>query len=558
MKIAVVAPMIDVQEHNMNYRLRLKATDRELTLKYLYELFRAGLDPTAVPRDFSYEEGIIPAAGYYLEGALRAEGYETTLTNRTDQASLEVLAAWSPRVVCLSSTMILSRTTLIELVRRIRAAMPDVYLVVGGVFVWKAYLWRLACRDRPGTPDDARIDCAVFPACRSEIEVDAFVVAPHGMDSLLALLTALDAGSRADTSRVANLALPDAQGHFIFTERVHEAVDYDEVMTRWDLLDALPARVPIRTSVGCPFPCAYCDFPRLFGPRAVLRSPQSLARELQLVAEARRLGKGKPVMLHLTDDNVFINERRVQQVCDTIIESKLRLFWSSFMRAASVTPDNIELLKRSGLVLPFVGVESGDQGQLDRMQKRQRAERARDAIELMDAHGIASVLTFIVGYPGENERTVRSTIDFLNALRVSSAMYLLFPLNIMPLSELTSPALREKWGIEGLGGRWSHRTMDSAGAIDACHTIFRGVDKLPYDYEEESTMYNRRFDPTTRKTLFHLRHSLTVQVLDGAPAADVGRSLGALGEALGLGGTVDPAAHASQVVLPRTMPRGYG
>ncbi len=71
---------------------------------------------------------------------------------------------------------------------------------------------------------------------------------------------------------------------------------------------------------------------------------------------------GKSKIIHVTDDNVFINEKRVEDVCEAFIEAKIS--WVGFMRASTINPVNIDLVKRSGLIGSLVGVESGDAAQL--------------------------------------------------------------------------------------------------------------------------------------------------------------------------------------------------
>jgi hypothetical protein len=98
-----------------------------------------------------------------------------------------------------------------------------------------------------------------------------------------------------------------------------------------------------------------------------------------------------------------------------------------------------------------------------------------------------------------------------------SVGYQVYPLVIFPLSELAQPAGREKWQIKGNMDEWSHSTMNSAEASDACNLIFRKVINVPYSYSEESFFFNRAmFDFDTRLHLFQLRHELTVKLIDDA------------------------------------------
>jgi len=169
-----------------------------------------------------------------------------------------------------------------------------------------------------------------------------------------------------------------------------------------------------------------------------------LLLELQTL---RKQAGGKSKIIHVTDDNVFINERRVEDVCEAFIEAKIS--WVGFMRASTINPVNIDLVKRSGLIGSLVGVESGDAAQLKRMNKNQTLEETKQGIELLDHNGITVLMTFVVGFPGETAATIENTVNFINSLSIgsSSSNYQLYPLLIFPFSDLAMPDFRKKWKI---------------------------------------------------------------------------------------------------------------
>src|SRR5512138_2314587 len=132
--IAIIAPLIDTRQYNMDYALRLKQNDRELTLAAFYELASENFDTTQVSRGFDYGEDI-PAAGFYLEGLLHQHGYDTILTNRYDAGTIESIAEKDPFAVCVSTTMIIATESFLSLISSLRTAMPVTHIVAGGVFV---------------------------------------------------------------------------------------------------------------------------------------------------------------------------------------------------------------------------------------------------------------------------------------------------------------------------------------------------------------------------------------------------------------------------------------
>ena len=211
------------------------------------------------------------------------------------------------------------------------------------------------------------------------------------------------------------MSVPHDNG-FSFTKIIPEKVNYDQDITRWDLLDELPGQIPVRTSIGCPFRCRYCDFYQLF-PKIFLRSKESMIREFKLIQQKLA---GRQAIIHATDDNVFINSRRIQNVTEAFKESGIQR-WIGFMRASSIKKNNIDLIRDSGLLMSIIGVESGDQDQLDRMNKAQKLPDVKRGMELLDNNGITVMMTYIVGFPGETAETIENTAGFINDLNIGLA-----------------------------------------------------------------------------------------------------------------------------------------
>lgn len=521
--IAIIAPFIDSSQYNMDFTLRLRKNNRELTLAAFYEWAGEGFRAENVSRGVDYGEDI-PAAGFYLQGVLHQHGYDTVLTNKYDKTTLHDLSEKDLFAVCISTTMIITTASLMSLLASVRKEIPGVPVIAGGMFIWKSYIqYQNYLADPVNYPLHPGM---LFHPANASIEADVMVVAQHGISSLLSVLSEIGKGRggergtrrRGDYTNIPNLCLPENRG-FVFTKRAEERVNYDEDFTRWDLISEMPEKVPVMTSIGCPYRCRFCDFCRLY-PKVNYRSKESLSKELNLIKKS--LGN-RLAVLHVTDDNVFATRKRLFEVCEAISESGLT-HWVGFMRGGEYSPEEIKAIVSSGLMMGKIGVESGDQGQLDRMNKRQKAEKVKRGIEQLDASGISMLLTLVVGFPGETAESLENTADFLNNLSLQnlSLGYQVYPLSVMPLSELAEPEARKRWEIKGLLDHWSHYTMNSEEAAAACYDLFRKVTNIPYSYSEESYFFNRgMFDFDTRLKLFKLRQELTVKLTEGVPGEQI-------------------------------------
>ncbi|MDZ7743266.1 MAG: radical SAM protein [Bacteroidota bacterium] len=518
-KVLVLAPMVDDVQYHLDLNVRFRKNDLEMSFDNLNQFFLHDFDEDKIPADNQHEEDI-PAAGYYLTSLLKKAGYEVWLSSANDERRFRQVSAFSPEIICLSTTMIISVEALNNIVSRIRKFMPGVFIIAGGVFVWKNYL---SAMSHLFESTEGLEDYGLFSSKKNKVDVDAWVIDSHGAKTLLKLLDELSKGGKAMPGNVPNLILPDAQNFLTETKRQAEQVDFNQDITDWTLIDEMPSRIPLRTSIGCPYRCSFCDFCKLF-PEIFLRSKESIEKELQSILQ--RKGDGTS-LIHVTDDNVFLNQKRLHEICEVFIRQK-QLNWISFMRASSINEMNIEKVSRSGLLVSLVGLESGDDDQLKNMHKQMNVHQQKKGIELMDAHGIYTYLSLIVGFPGESDNSIRNTTDFLNGLALTNAFvsYNLYPLFIFPMSEMSEKAFRAKWSLQGMYDQWSHSTMNAKEVNASAYTLFSGVKSLPYNYFHESNFYLRgMFSLAERNNLFSLRNELTKQIIVSGPELEKFRSL---------------------------------
>lgn len=457
-----------------------------------------------------------PLAGFYLESFLKTRGYDARAVFTLDDAGTWATGSPSPPVaVALSTTFITSPVDLARTLRRVRAGVgPDVPVVVGGALVWKHHHWgpeRFAGRPEfEGRPELAPLFSPEGdPSLR-----DAFYVASEfGEHTLLRVLEALRAGARtaSDLSDLENLVLWTDEG-WRFTHERPEPIDLDRDFTRWDIVDEIPQTlVPLRTSVGCPFECEFCDFVAIH-PRLQLRSVGSIVEELRLIA-----ARGA-TSISIADDNALASRGRAKVLANAFFESGVGMRWAGHLRADRVSEDEAELLAQSGLMYAWCGVESGDREQLRRMGKRSDPGAARVGIDSLVGAGVHVLATFILGFPGETKDSVDNTMAFLNSLRTDArgrVEYLVLPFQLAPGSPIDAPERRREFGLTGLVAHWRHATMNAeqVRAFWAPY-FFRGVD-VSYGYYggDNSALWST----SRRNDAIAFRKALTVSFLDDAP-----------------------------------------
>jgi len=490
-------------------------------------------------------------AGFYLESFLKAHGYDAHAIFAVDEDGAWARGAGRPLAIALSTTFITSVGELARVVARVRAALgPDVPVIVGGQFVWKQHLWgpdRFA--DRPEHQGQPALAYLFGPSPEPALRDLVYVASEFGEHTLLQVLAALTRGS--DLADLPNLVLWRG-GAWHVTPAEPEPIDLDADFTRWDLVDEMPtSMVPVRTSVGCPHDCEFCDFVAIH-PRLRLRSPASIVDELRLVAA--RGGKS----VSLVDDNALSSPGRTRALARAIAETGLGLRWGGYLRADRMTPDDATLLASAGLTYAWCGIESGDPDMLARMRKRADLAAARRGIDLLTGAGVHVLGTFVVGFPGETRASVDASVAFLNGLRRDGrgrVEYSVFPFHLLPGAPVDRPERRRELGLTGLFDRWSHATMSATEVAStwAPH-FFRGVD-VSYTYYggDDSAMWAS----ARRDEAIGRRKALTLAFLDGAPDPVVQERFAALHQTLRFSAGATPSWH--EHLAPRErQPRPAG
>lgn len=174
------------------------------------------------------------------------------------------------------------------------------------------------------------------------------------------------------------------------------------------------------TSRGCPFNCIFCSSARIFGNKWRGRSPGNVVAEIKEVIETYRIKT-----IEVLDDTFTFNRERAARIADTIIEDGLDVLWSASSRVNTITRALAEKMKRAGCRAIYLGIESGCQRMLDRINKGTTLEQARNAVGIVKEAGMQTVGSFIIGIPGETVDCLKKTITFAKKIGIDFAQFTL-------------------------------------------------------------------------------------------------------------------------------------
>ncbi len=168
-----------------------------------------------------------------------------------------------------------------------------------------------------------------------------------------------------------------------------------------------PACVMI-TSRGCQYRCKFC-FHGVFGYKYRMRSAENVVAELRYLVD--RFGVKQ---IAIEDDNATQSRQRTRKIFQMVLDEKLDLLFnfSNGVRVDSLDYELLSLMRKAGTYFIGVAPETGDPDILETIGKRFSLEKVKQVVKWCKDLGIITQAFFMVGFPWENEKNIRNTIDF--------------------------------------------------------------------------------------------------------------------------------------------------
>jgi radical SAM superfamily enzyme YgiQ (UPF0313 family) len=197
--------------------------------------------------------------------------------------------------------------------------------------------------------------------------------------------------------------------------------------------------LPYSASTGCYWNrCEFC-------PEKAEKNPYRAIPPKQVIADIKDLSKkARPSLIHLLDN--AISPALLKALC---VENT-GLPWYGFARISHLLtdPDFCVSLKKAGCVMLKLGIESGDQEVLDRLEKGIRVEMASDVLKNLKKTGIAAYVYLLFGTPVETETAARKTLAF-TAQHGDCIDFLNLAIFNMPVCGQTTPEIEKRGFYEG-------------------------------------------------------------------------------------------------------------
>ncbi len=225
-------------------------------------------------------------------------------------------------------------------------------------------------------------------------------------------------------------------------EERYDATEFPPLETvpvpRWDMLDYDAYLYhQVQTTRGCPFTCRFCSVPDISGQSFRFKPSANVVAELASLPVMGLLGKGRP--LYLVDDNFLSRSKYTKELLRAMAPLYQRgqlPAWSAETTLNVAQDDELlDLFVAAGCNTLIIGLESVSEATLDDMAKGINFCLTYDqAIERIQARGLAVVGNFIVGFDTDTIEVFRDTLDFIDRTKILYPFFSI--LNPMPGTKL--------------------------------------------------------------------------------------------------------------------------
>ncbi len=174
----------------------------------------------------------------------------------------------------------------------------------------------------------------------------------------------------------------------------------------------------ISLSRGCPGNCKFCGSPAFWGKSKVrFHSPKWFVDEIE------SLVKKGITNFFVSDDTFTMDKNRVIKVCREIISRKIEITWVAISRVDFIDEEILFYMRKAGCTQISFGVESGSALIRKALGKPIKKEKIVKTFHMTCSYGILPRAYFIYGSPGENEKTIKESIDLILEIKPLSVIF---------------------------------------------------------------------------------------------------------------------------------------
>lgn len=239
-----------------------------------------------------------------------------------------------------------------------------------------------------------------------------YVVQGEGEQAFLKILNGDAMGRVIREGRLRELDWLPFQPWDIFSQ-----MPYDDTCP-W--MDIRPVFV-MNTSRGCSFNCAFCSVGSIWGKKYTFFGAERIIDEIEYLT--RNYGaKG----IYFREDNFTLNMRRTEEFCEKMMQKNINLYWACETRVDNMSESLVKLMSSAGCRAVYLGIESGSQRILDRLNKKITVEQIEKTVNWFKKYDVRTYCSLIIGVPGETYNDYLLTKKLMRRLKPYAHAYSVF------------------------------------------------------------------------------------------------------------------------------------
>lgn len=170
--------------------------------------------------------------------------------------------------------------------------------------------------------------------------------------------------------------------------------------------------VSIMTSRGCPYLCNFCSSHSVHGRKIRYHSSERVLGDIKTLKEKYGIN-----VLLVEDDNFLVNKKNAIRILDEISQLDMIIEFPNGLSIMHVNEEVVDALKRAGLRMATLAVESGSERVLNEIIHKpyKKLSTVTEAVGLLRRKGIYIRAFFIIGFPGETKEEIMESVQFMKS-----------------------------------------------------------------------------------------------------------------------------------------------
>lgn len=189
----------------------------------------------------------------------------------------------------------------------------------------------------------------------------------------------------------------------------------------------------VHTQRGCPGNCTFCfNCFRVSSNLVRYRPVGNVLDEIELLKD-----KFKIRLFNLAGECVMLSKKWITEFGNELLKRNLKVRYRVTSRVDTVDEERLRCLKKSGCCSISFGLESGSEKILRIMKKAVTLEQAKKAVRLAKKYIPIVEISIMLGYAGEDEKTLRETVSFVKGLGIRPWLFYAIPFPGTELYDMT-------------------------------------------------------------------------------------------------------------------------